>query len=150
METNVFSSRSHFPCHPGLSLLDPFWIPSVKRNIVLGSLSYVLVLILMMAPDIFLQLHIVLSHREGGGGPSHCQHWPPLHRVCLPPPGNKLMNSRKGKVLFSCLLMFAGLELKPRGPNISLLTNSTLKLDQNGPKGEPCLALHESCFSPGL
>merc|ERR1719237_1262225 len=48
------------------------------------------------------------------------------------------------------LLMFAGLVLKPRGPNISLLANSTLKLDQKGPKGEPCLALHESCASPGL
>ena len=92
----------------------------------------------MMAPDIFLQLHIVLGHREGGGGPSHSQHWPPLHWVCLPPPENKLMNSRKRKFLISCLFMFAGLELKPRGPNISLLTNSTPKLDQKGPKGEPC------------
>ena len=46
--------------------------------------------------------------------------------------------------------MLAGLVLKPSGPNISLLTNSTLKLDQKGPKGEPCLALQESCASPGL
>ena len=145
MEANVFCPRSHVLCHPALSFPDPFWLPSLQKMFIAA-----LCLSLVICHLIYFCSSTLSSATGKGAGAPVMASTGHLSYFSRHLSNNLLIIFVQVGFPFPRLLMFVGLVLKPRGPNISLLANSTLKLDQKGPKGEPCLALHESCASPGL